>query len=182
LETVLAWHLKAGMIGPFSMDGASRGPGRTWPDYFETASIILEEVEIPVRASPLQGATLAPLIGGSGSIGLLEVFHNGVSAADAAISVLFVAGAMIVLGTANAVRRALEAGIESKLLRVFGVRSDASIAQKREEAITKDRATRRQQIGRRSRSVNPPNTTRQATSAAEVEVSYEHPLAEQVAP
>jgi len=129
-DTVLAWHLKVGMIGPFGQDDA---------DYFKEASIIRETAEIPVKASPLQGTTLTTLLGGSGTAAVLEVFHNGVTPVEATVSVLFVAGAMILLGTANAVRRALEAGLERKLLRTFGVEPDKTIAKNRDQALARNK-------------------------------------------
>jgi hypothetical protein len=96
VDTLLAWHLRAGRIGPFGSDDA---------DYFKAASIIRDTAEIPVKTSPLQGATLTTLLGGSGTAAVLELLHNGVTPAEAIVSVLFVAGAMIVLGGANACPR-----------------------------------------------------------------------------
>lgn len=71
IESIVVQHLKAGIIGPFP---------RKWgelPDYSAFAAIIIEKVEIPARASPLQGTTLATLIGGSGSaVATLEIFQR----------------------------------------------------------------------------------------------------------
>jgi hypothetical protein len=134
VDTLLAWHLKVGLIGPFGLDD---------PDYFKVASIIRDTAEIPVKTSPLKGITLTTLLGGGGSAAVLEVFHNGVTPAEATVSVLFVAGAMILLGTANAVRRAVEAGLERKLLLIFGVEPDKTIAKDREHALRSNKATSR---------------------------------------
>jgi hypothetical protein len=129
IDTLLAWHLRAGRIGPFGSDDA---------DYFKAASIIRETAEIPVKFSPLRGETLTSLLG-VGSAGVLEIFHNGVTPAEAIVSVVFVAGAMILLGTANAVRRAIEAGLERKLLITFGVDQAKAIAEVREKTIVQNK-------------------------------------------
>jgi hypothetical protein len=87
---------------------------------------------LPVRNSALKGSTLASLIsGGGGTVGIIEIFHTGVTPAEALVSVVFVAGATILLGAANAVRRALEAGLELKLQRLFGMQDAQVIARLR---------------------------------------------------
>jgi hypothetical protein len=53
---------------------------------------------------------------------------------EASVSVLFVAGAMIILGAANAVRRAVESGLEHKLLKVFGMTEGRIVGQTRNDA------------------------------------------------
>ena len=132
---LLSRHLKAGIIGQLSE-----------PHYLNIASAILEAAELPVRSSPLQGTTLASLIGASGSVAVLQIFHNGVSPAEAVVSVLFLAGAMIVLGTANAVRRALEAGLERKLLHAFGIpTAEQPSALKGEQVVVKKKKSPRPQ-------------------------------------
>jgi hypothetical protein len=126
IDTLLAWHLRAGRIGPFGSDDA---------DYFKAASIIRDAAEIPIQLSPLKGETLTSLLGSGGTAAVLEIFHNGVTPAEAIVSVLFVAGAMILLGSANAVRRAVEAGLERKLLITFGVNQAKEIAEHRQKMI-----------------------------------------------
>ena len=145
------------MIGPFGQDDA---------DYFKEASIIRETAEIPVKASPLQGTTLTTLLGGSGTAAVLEVFHNGVTPAEATVSILFVAGAMIFLGTANAVRRALEAGLERKLLRTFGVEPDNTIAKNRDQALARNKtALQGKEARARSAGVSSPQYVDETTAA-----------------
>jgi hypothetical protein len=94
-------------------------------DYSALSLRIIETAEIPVRASPLKGTTLATL--GGGSYTILELFHSGVSLQEASTAVVFVAGAMIVFGVADAVGRALAAGVEDKLLKIFGLGKERTV-------------------------------------------------------
>jgi len=147
--TTLAWHLKAGRATP--------PEDATYDDYvidyFGAAQNILLQAELPVRASPLQGVSLSTLLGSGGAIGVMKLFHRGVTPAEAAVSVLFVAGAMIVFGTANAVRRALEVGVEQKLLSVFGIDRDLLISEKREAVARQERTLTQTMEKARARSV-----------------------------
>jgi hypothetical protein len=140
---ILAWHLRAGRTMP--PKDADRA--KYTMDYIQTAQSILA-AEVPLRTSPLHSMSLGSLVGGSGVVGVLEIFHSGVSPAEAAVSVLFVAGAIIVLGTANAVRRALEAGVETKLLAVFGVERDKHVSDERETIARRAKAAQRKKESR----------------------------------
>ena len=50
---------------------------------------------------------------------------------EASISVLFVAGSMVIFGAAKGVARALEQGLEQKLLKIFGVAQERTVAARR---------------------------------------------------
>jgi hypothetical protein len=127
LETALSWHLRTGTVGRMSM--------LDLPDYSALASNIVATAEIPVTESPLKGATLASLIGSS--LGLMELFHSGVTPTEAVVSVLFVQGAMIIFGLTDAV---LRSDLEPKLAKVFGRGKDRAIGAARS---TNDRRMRR---------------------------------------
>ena len=138
LESALVFHFKAGGTGSINLEDP--------PNYGRLATLILENAEIPVRASPLKGETLASLIsGGGGTLGLIEIFHTGVTPTEAMVSVAFVAGATILLGAANAVRRAVEAGLELKLQSLFGLPDLRVIASGRTQATVNRRAKTRKQ-------------------------------------
>jgi hypothetical protein len=154
----LALHLKSGFRSQFQ-------DNLDLPNYEKLASDITETALIPVRYSPLQGRTFASLIGGSGSVSLLEVFHTGVSPAEAVVSVLFVAGAMIVFGAANAVRRAVEAGVEYKLLAAFWVKEEKVIAASRDFCANRETIRKPARVSIKSR-------TKEATSRAPEKHEY----------
>ena len=98
-------------------------------NYRNVASNIIESAEIPVRASPLKGVTLGALAGGGVSI--LNLIHSGIGLEEASISVLFAAGTMVIWGAAKGVARALEHGLEQKLLKIFGVAQVRTVAARR---------------------------------------------------
>jgi hypothetical protein len=102
-------------------DGATgRLPVSMLPAIESLAEAIYRDADVPVVSSPLKGVTLSNLVAGAGSVSVVQIFHSGVTPAEATGSVLFIAGTMIILGAANAVRRAIEAGLEQKLLKVLG--------------------------------------------------------------
>jgi hypothetical protein len=132
LETALTWHLQSGTVGQMSMFDLS--------NYSNVALEIIETAEIPVTASPLKGATLAALAGGGATI--LNLFHSGVGVTEASISILFLAGTMIIFGAAKGVARALEAGLEQKVLKMFGVQRQRIVSARREVAVKTARGSR----------------------------------------
>jgi hypothetical protein len=102
LKRTIAAQLRAGTTGRIDPINP--------PNYEGLADSIYRNAEIPLRLSPLKGVTLSSLLGATGSAGMLQLFHSGVTPTEAALSVLFVAGTMIVFGAADVVRRAVEAG------------------------------------------------------------------------
>jgi hypothetical protein len=143
VKMTLVQHLKAGAVGEVIKFPYPGPPELDLPNYPALAAAIFETAEIPVRNSPLKGTTLAALVSSSSSISILEVAHSGVTATEAIVSVLFIAGTMIVLGAANAVRRAIEAGLEHKLLLIFGVAGECEVGNSRNTSIAARHRRRR---------------------------------------
>lgn len=140
------------MIVMHLVSGLEELPSRSLLIRFEDlAEAIYEKAEIPVKSSPINGVTLSSLVGGAGVAGVLQLFHSGVTPGEAVITVLFLAGTMVILGAANGVRRALDAGLEQKVLKVFGATDDAKYV-----GNDRDWQAKRKRIARR-RAV-PPDT------------------------
>jgi hypothetical protein len=134
LETALTWHLRSGTVGRLSMFDLS--------NYRNVALDIIETAEIPVTASPLKGATLAALAGGGGA-SILDLFHSGVGMEEAGISILFLAGTVVIFGAAKGVARALEKGLEQKVLQMFGVTQQRTVSARRVAGAITPRVSRR---------------------------------------
>jgi hypothetical protein len=138
------------------------------PDYGRLAETIYSDAEVPLKSSPLKGVTLSALagVGGAGgSISMLQIFHSGVTPSEAAVSVLFVAGTMIVMGAANAVRRAVEAGLEQKLLRVMGATEARVVGAVRDSAAKEKRTKKRR---KRAQTATAEHTQGQLNNSQEV--------------
>jgi hypothetical protein len=122
-------------------------------NYRNVASDIIERAEIPVKGSPLKGATLAALSGVSGA-SILELFHSGVPLQEACITILFLASTPIIFGAAKGVARAVEEGLEQKVLKLFGVAEHrAAKARAKTKNVATEKAT-----GVRRRSVTMEDT------------------------
>lgn len=134
------------------------------PNYNRFAETIYNHAEIPVKSSPLNGVTLSTLVGGTGSVGILELFHSGVSPTEAALSVLFAGGALIVMGTADAVRRAVATGVEQRLLGFFGVKEHGKVVSRRTRAANEKRAKKKVTQAR----VAVPQTARRTEEVREI--------------
>jgi hypothetical protein len=91
------------------------------------AKNIFTQYEVPVHESPLKGTTLATILSSGGGLSMIQLFAHGVSPLDAAIAVIFASASMIVIGAADAVRRATSAAIEERLRSVFGVPAEREV-------------------------------------------------------
>jgi hypothetical protein len=93
---------------------------------------VFEHYEVPFVESPLRGTTLNSLISG-GTLALMQLYLHQ-SPLDAAIAVLYTSGAIIILGAADAVRRAVSAAIEERLRSVLGVPMERTVMRKNRES------------------------------------------------
>jgi hypothetical protein len=118
----LVWHLRSATQGSLSFSDAY--------NYNEIALQIVNYAELPVKSSPLKGITLGALVGG-GSATLLDLARPGVSLEEALVSVLVIAGTIVIFGASKGVARGLEAGLEQKILEKLGVGGQRRVAAKR---------------------------------------------------
>ncbi len=128
LETTLSWQLRAGTVGRLSMFDLS--------NYRNVALDIIETAEIPIKASALKGSTLATLatLAGASGTGILELFNSSANIEHACISVIFFAGTIVLFGAARGLSRALEAGLEQTVLKLFGVTEQRQVGARRAAA------------------------------------------------
>jgi hypothetical protein len=101
---------------------------------------LYDSVEFPTRNSPIRGQTLSSVVGSGGVLAAMQLFHSGVTPAEAMLGMIITAGGVIIFGVTAAISRALSEGIEDKLKSIFGNARERRVAVKRDNRSETPRA------------------------------------------